>query len=398
MGKIVGGDKMRFLTAGESHGKALVVIIEGLPAGVKISEEYINYRLALRQKGYGRGGRMQIETDTAELLAGAIKGESIGSPLAFSIKNRDHKRWERVFTGGNLGEVTIDSDPALKKLNAKVIKPRPGHADLAGAMKYGFSNLRPVIERASARETAARVLAGAVGQLLLKELGIETFSRVMAIGTAVDNSAYTNWDQEVLDNSPLRVLGDPKPMMEEIDKAKASGDSLGGVVEIKVTGLIPGLGSYVHWDKRLDGQLAGAVMSVPAIKGVEIGSGFDLAKLSGSKAHDEIGYNDSYYRYTNRAGGIEGGISTGEDIILRAAMKPIPTLYKPLKTVELHTHKEAEASVERSDTCAVSAAAIVVEAMVAWIVAQNVLEKFGNDSLADLKNNVAKYLARLEEI
>jgi chorismate synthase len=265
-------------------------------------------------------------------------------------------------------------------------------------MKYGFSNLRPVIERASARETAARVLAGAVGQLLLKELGIETFSRVMAIGTAVDNSAYTNWDQEVLDNSPLRVLGDPKPMMEEIDKAKASGDSLGGVVEIKVTGLIPGLGSYVHWDKRLDGQLAGAVMSVPAIKGVEIGSGFDLAKLSGSKAHDEIGYNDSYYRYTNRAGGIEGGISTGEDIIVRAAMKPIPTLYKPLKTVELHTHKEAEASVERSDTCAVSAAAIVVEAMVAWIVAQNVLEKFGNDSLADLKNNVAKYLARLEEI
>ncbi len=389
---------MRFLTAGESHGKALNVIIDGLPSGLTIDEEFINYRLKLRQKGYGRGGRMQIETDQAQILSGVIAGKTIGSPLSVIIANKDHKRWQEVFSGLDTSEVEIDQDPKLNKLTAKAFAPRPGHADLAGAMKYGFDDLRSVIERASARETASRVLAGALAQLLVKEFGIKTFSRVVAIGSVVDQNHYQNWDLEQLDNSPLRLLGDPTPFMQEIDRAKQTGDSLGGIFEIKVTGVVPGLGSYVQWDQRLDGQLAQAVMSVPAIKGVEIGAGFALSTLSGSLAHDEIGYDKGYKRYSNRAGGIEGGISNGEEILLRAAMKPIPTLYKPLKTVELKTHKKVLASVERSDTCAVSAAAIVAEAMVAWVLGKNLLLKFGSDNINDCRANFNSYLQRLKEL
>ncbi len=389
---------MRFLTAGESHGRALSVIIEGLPAGLTIDEDYINYRLSLRQRGYGRGGRMKIETDKAMLVSGVIGQKTIGSPLAFLIANKDYKRWQSVFSGENEAEVTIDGDHTIAKLEANFIMPRPGHADLSGHMKYVFDKLRPVIERASARETAARVLVGSVAELLLKEFGIETFSRVVSIGSVVDSNQYEDWEKTELDRSPVRVLCDPAPFLAEIDKAKNDGDSLGGVVEIKVKGVMPGLGSYVHWDKRLDGQIAQAVASIPAIKGVEIGQGFAQAKLPGSMVHDEIGYDNEFYRYTNRAGGIEGGISTGEDIIVRAAMKPIPTLYKPLDTVELKTHKKVQASVERSDTCAVSAAAIVVEAMVAWVLAVNLVEKFGSDNLLDIKTNVKNYLKRLGEI
>ncbi len=389
---------MRFLTAGESHGKALTVIIDGLPSGLTIDEEFINYRLRLRQKGYGRGGRMQIETDQAQVLSGVMAGKTIGSPLSFLIANKDHKRWQEVFSGLVTSKVQIDQDPRLDKLTAKAIAPRPGHADLAGAMKYSFTDLRPIIERASARETAARVLSGAVAQLLLKEFGIKTFSRVVAIGGVVDKNQYQNWDLEQLDNSPLRLLCAPSPFIQEIDRAKKAGDSLGGVFEIKVTGVIPGLGSYAQWDQRLDGQLAQAVMSVPAIKGVDIGAGFALSTLPGSLAHDEIGYDKGYTRYSNRAGGIEGGISNGEEILLRAAMKPIPTLYKPLKTVELKTHKKVLASVERSDTCAVSAAAVVAEAMVAWVLCKNLLLKFGSDNINDCRASFNSYLQRLKEL
>lgn len=391
---------MRFLTSGESHGKALSVIIEGLPAGMVVDEDFINYRLALRQMGYGRGGRMKIETDKAILTSGIVYGKTIGAPLGFMIENKDSARWEKAFKGLGDGEVIIEGDHTLTKLQAKGLYPRPGHADLAGVMKYGFFDTRPVIERASARETAARVLVGAVAQLLLKEFGIETYSRVVSVGTVEDKNKYKEWDRESLDESPLRLLCDSTPFIAEIDNAKQNGDSLGGVVEIKVTGLMPGIGSYVQWDRRIDGKLAQAVLSVPAIKGVEFGGGFSVSALKGSEVHDEIGYSEDsgYFRYSNQAGGVEGGITNGEDIIIRAAMKPIPTLYKPLKTVELKTHNRAEASIERSDTCAVSAAAIVVEAMVAWVLAENLLEKFGSDNLEDIKANVALYLTRLKEL
>lgn len=391
---------MRFLTSGESHGKALSVIIEGLPAGMVVDEDFINYRLALRQMGYGRGGRMKIETDKAILTSGIVYGKTIGAPLGFMIENKDSARWEKAFKGLGDGEVIIEGDHTLTKLQAKGLYPRPGHADLAGVMKYGFFDTRPVIERASARETAARVLVGAVAQLLLKEFGIETYSRVVSVGTVEDKNKYKEWDRESLDKSPLRLLCDPTPFIAEIDNAKQNGDSLGGVVEIKVTGLMPGIGSYVQWDRRIDGKLAQAVLSVPAIKGVEFGGGFSVSALKGSEVHDEIGYSEDsgYFRYSNQAGGVEGGITNGEDVIIRAAMKPIPTLYKPLKTVELKTHNRAEASIERSDTCAVSAAAIVVEAMVAWVLAENLLEKFGSDNLEDIKANVALYLTRLKEL
>lgn len=389
---------MRFLTAGESHGRALTVIIEGMPAGLEVDEEFINKRLALRQTGYGRGGRMKIETDRAILTGGVVYGKTIGAPLSFSIENKDHKRWEAAFNDSSSGEVEIDCDSKISKTKAQVSLPRPGHADLTGVMKYGFSDIRPVIERASARETASRVLAGSLAQLLLKEFGIRTYSRVVSIGGVQDKTEYDAWDLEFLEKSSLRLLCDPKPFIEEIDEAKRNGDSLGGVVEVKAKGLIPGLGSYVHWDRRLDGKLAQAVMSVPAIKGVEIGLGFGASRLPGSLVHDQIGYDKGYFRYTNHAGGIEGGITNGEDIIIRAAMKPIPTLYKPLKTVEIKTHKLNEASIERSDTTAVTAASVVVEAMVAWVLAESLLEKFGGDALYDIKQSVTAYLKRLGEI
>ncbi len=388
---------MRFLTAGESHGKALTVIIEGRPAGLEMDLEFISKRLALRRSGYGRGGRMKIETDNPILTGGVVYGKTTGAPLSFLLENKDHARWSAALAG-EAEEVEIDRDKSLDRIGVQVTRPRPGHADLAGAMKYGFDDIRPVIERASARETAARVIAGSAAQLLLKEFGIKTYSRVVSIGSVRDENLYTDWDLDRLEASDLRVLCDPEPFIAEIKRAKGNGDSLGGVVEVKVTGMIPGLGSYVQWDRRLDGRIAQAVMSIPAIKGVEIGLGFAAAGLPGSMVHDAIGYSDRYFRLSNNAGGIEGGISNGEDLVVRAAKKPIPTLYKPLKTVEIKTHEKMEASIERSDVTAVPAASIVVEAMVAWVIAESLVEKFGGDSLTDMKKSVAAYLERLGEI
>jgi chorismate synthase len=388
---------MRFLTAGESHGKALTVIIEGMPAGLEMDLEFISKRLALRRSGYGRGGRMKIETDSPILTGGVVYGKTTGAPLSFLLENKDHARWSAALAG-EAEEVEIDRDKSLDRIGVQVTRPRPGHADLAGAMKYGFDDIRPVIERASARETAARVIAGSAAQLLLKEFGIKTYSRVVSIGRVRDENLYTDWDLDRLEASDLRVLCDPEPFIAEIKRAKGNGDSLGGVVEVKVTGMIPGLGSYVQWDRRLDGRIAQAVMSIPAIKGVEIGLGFAAAGLPGSMVHDAIGYTDRYFRLSNNAGGIEGGISNGEDLVVRAAKKPIPTLYKPLKTVEIKTHEKMEASIERSDVTAVPAASIVVEAMVAWVIAESLVEKFGGDSLTDMKKSVAAYLERLGEI
>lgn len=340
---------------------------------------------------------MKIETDSPILTGGVVYGKTTGAPLSFLLENKDHARWSAALAG-EAEEVEIDRDKSLDRIGVQVTRPRPGHADLAGAMKYGFDDIRPVIERASARETAARVIAGSAAQLLLKEFGIKTYSRVVSIGSVRDENLYTDWDLDRLEASDLRVLCDPEPFIAEIKRAKGNGDSLGGVVEVKVTGMIPGLGSYVQWDRRLDGRIAQAVMSIPAIKGVEIGLGFAAAGLPGSMVHDAIGYSDRYFRLSNNAGGIEGGISNGEDLVVRAAKKPIPTLYKPLKTVEIKTHEKMEASIERSDVTAVPAASIVVEAMVAWVIAESLVEKFGGDSLTDMKKSVAAYLERLGEI
>jgi chorismate synthase len=370
---------MRFLTGGESHGAALLVIVEGVPAHLSLGSAYINAQLARRQKGFGRGGRMAIEQDSVEILSGVRGGRTLGSPISLLVKNLDWPSWEEVMAveGPILGE--------------KVTKPRPGHADLSGAIKYGHRDMRNVLERASARETAIRTAVGAVARRLLEELGVHMYSHVVSIGGI--RVERVDWDR--VEDSPLRC-GDPhaeERMMEAIEKARVQGNSLGGVFEVRVKGLPPGLGSYVHWDRRLDGQLAQAVISIPGVKGVEIGEAFSLADFPGSQVHDPIYWKDikGFYRASNRAGGLEGGMSNGEEIVVRGAMKPIPTLGMPLASVDIETKEALSSHKERSDVCAVPAAGVVAEAMVAWALAQAVMERMGGDTMEELKERWERY-------
>lgn len=378
---------LRYFTAGETHGKCLTVIIEGVPAGFGISLEKINEALAERQKGYGRGGRMLIEKDTAEILSGIRGGVTLGSPIAMRIENRDWKNWENIMgTEEANGEKRVEF-------------PRPGHADLTGGMKYGHRDLRNVLERASARETAARVAVGALAEQLMLPFGITFGSRAVSIGEVEDNAdACTPELYERVRTSPVRFADEKaaEAAMRYIDKVKEAGESCGGVVEAAVFGVPAGLGSYVQYDRKLDARLAFAAMSVQAIKGVEIGMGFEAARLSGSAVHDEIFYNGGYERETNRAGGIEGGMSNGEPIVLRAAMKPIPTQYNPLRTVSIDDKRPHAASVERSDACAVPACAVVIQAVTAVEIANAFFEKFGGDCIEDIKASYRAYMDRIK--
>lgn len=378
---------MRFLTAGESHGPVLTAIIEGLPAGLPVTEDYINCQLARRQVGYGRGGRMKIEKDRVKILSGVRGGLTLGSPVSLQVENRDWENWEHIMDPGQGANIN----------DKRVTRPRPGHADLAGGIKYRHRDLRNILERSSARETAARVAAGAVARRLLEELGVQILGAVIGIG-----SVQIKWPQlpadkitVILKKSQLLCpsLEAEDLMKKEIDMAREAGDSLGGIFEIHAYNLPVGLGSHTHWDRKLDGKLAGALMSIQAIKGVEVGLGFSSASLPGSKVHDEIFYspNRGIYRKTNRAGGIEGGMSNGEPLVVRAVMKPIPTLYKPLKSIDLETKTALDASVERSDVCAVPAACVVGEAVVAQVLAPLFLEKFGGDHLEEIKERVNAY-------
>ncbi|MBA2367176.1 MAG: chorismate synthase [Actinobacteria bacterium] len=376
--------RLRYLTAGESHGPALVAILEGLPAGVPISLKAVSDELARRRHGYGRGPRMKFEKDRLELLSGVRSGRTLGSPLSFVIHNSEWDKWSRI--------MPLEGEASGRALT----RPRPGHADLPGMLKYGFSDARNVLERASARETAARVAIGAVAKALLSQIGISVISHVVSIGAATtDDSAARPEpsDLEAIDASPVRCFdpGASERMFEEIEAAGAMGDSLGGVVEVIAHGVPTGLGSHVHWDRKLDGRLAGALMAVPAIKGVELGDGFDLARRRGSQAHDEI--NTDLSRMSDRAGGTEGGISMGGKLRMRVAMKPLSTLKKRLRTVDLGSGEAAEAFQERTDVCAVPAAGVVCEAVVALVLADAALESFGGDTLDDF---VVAHRLRLE--
>ena len=388
---------LRWLTAGESHGPALTAILEGLPAGVAITTAELDAALARRRLGHGRGARMSFERDDLELLGGVRHGRSQGGPVALRIANTEWPKWQQVMSPD-----PVDDD-VLHGLarNAALTRPRPGHADLAGMQKYGFDDGRPVLERASARETAARVALGAIAQAFLNQaLDVRLVSHVVAIGAALapDEVRPEPDDVERLDRDPVRCL-DPAAsaaMVAEIDAARRDGDTLGGVVEVLAYGLPPGLGSHVHWDRRLDSRLAGALMGIQAIKAVEVGDGLETARRRGSAAHDEIEAGDNgLRRRTTRSGGVEGGMSTGEPLRVRAAMKPISTVPRALATVDVATGEAATAISQRSDVCAVPAAGIVAEAMVALVLADAALEKFGGDSVAETARNARAYLEHL---
>jgi chorismate synthase len=388
---------LRWLTAGESHGQALVAVLEGLPAGVSVTTVDVADALARRRLGYGRGARMKFERDEVTFLGGVRHGSSLGSPVAIQIGNTEWPKWEQVMSAD-----PVDPD-VLADLarNAPLTRPRPGHADLAGMQKYGFDEARPVLERASARETAARVALGEVAARFLRQAyGVTIVSHVVEIGTvkAPYGSIPTIEDLARLDADPVRCLDADasKAMVAEIDAAQKAGDTLGGVVEVVVDGLPPGLGSYVHWDRRLDSKLAGALMGIQAIKGVELGDGFELARMPGSRAHDEIVSTDGVVRRTSgRSGGTEGGMSTGETLRVRAAMKPIATVPRALRTIDTATGEAASAHHQRSDVSAVPAAGIVAEAMVALVLADVSIEKFGGDSVAETSRNHKSYLDNL---
>jgi chorismate synthase len=378
--------RFRFLTAGESHGRGLTVIIEGVSAGLPLDEEYIARDLRRRQAGYGRSPRMGIEQDRVEILSGVRHGLTIGSPIALLIWNRDWENWKEM----------MSVSPPEQEIQP-LTRPRPGHADLAGVTKYGLEDIRPILERSSARETAARVAAGAVARRLVEEFGIEIHSHTLAIGGQWANlEGPVDWQQ--VEQSPVRCADAEaaKAMMAAIDEAISMGDTVGGIFEVMATGVPIGLGSHVHWDRRLDGRIAQIMMSIPSVKGVEIGEGFGLANLKGSQAHDliEVSHQPSYlWRHaTNRAGGIEGGISNGEPIVVRAVVKPIPTLGKPLDSVDLATKAKVKAHFERSDVCAVPAAGVIGEAMLAIVLADAILEKFGGDNLKETRRNYRSYL------
>jgi len=391
---------LNFLTAGESHGKCLTAILAGVPAGLSLLTSDIDSELKRRQAGYGRGGRMKIESDRVEITAGVRAGVTLGSPISLTIQNRDWGNWQKIMSPDS-GAVTD---------RGTVTRPRPGHADLAGGIKYGHKDLRNILERASARETAARVALGAVAKCLLKEFGIFIISFVVEIGRIranVENITINDIGQkekqDLFDNSPLRCPDSEaeQKMMQAIDEAGKNGDTLGGVVEIVATGLPVGLGTYAQWDRRLDMRLAGAIMGIPAIKGVEIGLGFEAARRLGSQVHDEIKYDKTakrFYRVTNNAGGIEGGISNAEPIIIRVAMKPIPSLRRPLQSVDFITKKPFEATKERADVCAVPAAGVVAEAVVAIELANAMIEKFGGDSLSEMCRNYETYVEYLDKL
>jgi chorismate synthase len=381
---------LRYLTAGESHGPALTVIVEGMPAGVPIHSKFIVDELARRRLGFGRGPRMKIEQDQLELLSGVRFGFSLASPISLVIRNSEWSKWERVMS------------PEGTRAGNVLTEPRPGHADLVGMQKYGFDDARNVLERSSARETAARTAAGALAKLFLSQVGVSVVSHVVAIGTAEARSDLRPEpkDLEAIDASQVRCM-DPEAeaaMVEQIEAAAAEGDSLGGVFEVIAYGVPAGLGSYVHWDRKLDGRLAQAVMSIHAIKGVEIGDGFANARLRGSRAHDEIFYEQGrFVRSTDRAGGTEGGVSVGGTLRVRAAMKPLSTLKRPLRTVDVKTKEPVKAFKERTDSCAVPAAGVVGEAMVALVLADAILEKFGSDNLSDIKAALEAYQSRIDE-
>jgi len=387
----------RWLTAGESHGRALVAICEGVPAGVQITTEDLAAALARRRAGYGRGARMTFEQDEVELTAGVRHGSTLGGPVAIRIANTEWPKWEAVMSADPVDTGQL----AGLARNAPLTRPRPGHADLAGMQKFGHTDARPVLERASARETAARVALGEVARRLLGQvLGIEILSHVVALGqiTAPGSTMPGPRDKAAIDADPVRCA-DPatsQAMVAEIDAARRDGDTLGGVVEVLAFGLPPGLGSFTHWDRRLDSRLAGALMSIQAIKGVEVGDGFTTATRRGSVAHDEIeAADDGIRRRTNRAGGIEGGMSTGEPLRLRAAMKPISTVPRALDTIDTSTGEPAKAINQRSDATAVPAAGVVAEAMVALVLAEAAIEKFGGDSVEEMRRNAENYLKAL---
>lgn len=381
---------MRFLTAGESHGEQLTAIIEGLPAGIPITTKAINYQLLRRQQGYGRGGRMKIETDQAEITSGLRKGFTLGSPLTLTVANNDWKNWQSVMNCEGVGDMALSQ----KK---KVICPRPGHADLVGGLKYGHCDLRNVLERSSARETTMRVAIGAVAQQLLATLNIKLFSYVASIGQVklTHNPDLTN-EQVIahIENSPVRVADTEieTKMINIIKQAKLQRDTVGGTVTVVVQGMPAGIGSYVHYDRKLDAVLAKGLVSIQAVKGVEFGLGFTTSRMFGSQVHDEIIYeqNESgISRKTNRLGGIEGGMSNGQDIVITIAMKPIATLMKPLQTINIETKETASATVERSDTCAVPALAVIAENVVAWELASMIVDQLHADSLTDLQTSLA---------
>ncbi|MCA0970349.1 chorismate synthase [Halobacillus litoralis] len=381
---------MRYLTAGESHGKQLTTIIEGMPSHLPLLKEQINESLLRRQGGYGRGKRMQIEKDLVEITSGVRHGYTLGSPITLVVHNDDFKHWTDI-----MGEDPIPDDTKLRRV---VTKPRPGHADLNGGMKYGHRDMRNVLERSSARETAARVGAGAVAKVLLKELGIEVAGYVREIAgivSDVDESLTLEERREISEASPVRTFdeGAAEKMMHAIDEAKKEGDSIGGVCEVYVEGMPPGIGSYVHYDRKLDSRIAGSVMSINAFKGVEFGIGFEAARRNGSDVHDEILWSEErgYYRRTNRLGGFEGGMTTGMPIVVKGVMKPIPTLYKPLKSVDIESKEVFSASIERSDSCAVPAASVVMEHIVAFELAKVITEEFPADYFPRLKRAVDDY-------
>lgn len=381
---------LKLTTAGESHGPGLTCIIEGLPAGLTLDREALDRDLARRQLGHGRGGRMKIEKDKVDVTAGVRHGHTLGGPIALVVANRDYANWEE----------RMNPWPVEAEVQ-EVHLPRPGHADLIGTQKYGLSDVRDILERASARETAARVAGGAVAKAFLRELGVEVYSHVLQITevSAPRRDDLAPEDFADVDASPVRCL-DPdasKAMVAEIDRLRKANESLGGVFEVRAFGVLPGLGSHVSWEERLDGRLGQAILSIQAMKAVSIGDGFEVAGLPGSQAHDEIFYDPErgYYRNTNRAGGLEGGMTTGEPVVVRGSMKPLPTLTKPLRSVDIETHEPAEALRERTDSCTVPAAGVVGEAMVAFVLADAYRQKFGGDHIDDVRVAVRAYEERI---
>ncbi|GGA25656.1 chorismate synthase [Psychrobacillus lasiicapitis] len=388
---------MRYLTAGESHGPQLTAIIEGLPAQLEITSEQINKELKRRQGGHGRGRRMQIEKDTVAITAGVRHGKALGSPVCLVVNNDDWKHWTNI-----MGIEPLSEDMEPEDIKRQITRPRPGHADLVGGMKYGHRDLRNVLERSSARETTVRVAVGAVAKQLLSELGISIVAHVTKIGGIEANLGLATGKsveeiREIVEADPVYCLDSEasEKMVEAIDNAKKAGDTIGGVVEVIISGMPAGVGSYVHYDRKLDAKLAMAMMSINAFKGVEIGLGFEMANLFGSQVHDQISWSEEegYTRDTNRLGGLEGGMSTGMPIVVRGVMKPIPTLYKPLQSVDIDTKEPFKASIERSDSCAVPAASVVAEAVIAWEIAQAVLDTFNGDKMDSLKAEIERHRA-----
>jgi chorismate synthase len=381
---------LKLITAGESHGPGLTCIVEGLPAGLQLEREALDRDLARRQLGHGRGGRMKIESDRADVTAGVRHGRTLGGPIAIQVHNRDYANWEE-----RMNPWPVESE------TPEVHLPRPGHADLVGTQKYGLTDVRDILERASARETAARVAGGAVAKEFLRALGVEVFSHVLQITSvsAPRRDDLTPEDFANVDDSAVRCLDADatRAMVNEINTLRKQNESLGGVFEVRAFGAVPGLGSHISWEERLDGRLAMAILSIQAMKAVSIGDGYEIAGLPGSQAHDEIFYSDErgYYRETNRAGGVEGGITTGEPVVVRGSMKPLPTLTKPLRSVDIDTHEPAQALRERTDSCTVPAAGVVGEAMVAFVLADAYRQKFGGDHIDDVKAAVAAYEERI---